>query len=105
MTKEQPSPIGVEFTETMTGFFSDAVKDDFKTGYVQGKKDGSPFEFTLTIVVDDVDRMIAEPDHSAVMTGIVKAPVLSGETLQVPDGKFYLFVDEKERAMTRRPAV
>ncbi len=102
MTKEQPSPIGVEFTETMTGFFSDAVKDDFKTGFVQGKKDGSPFEFTLTIVVDDVDRMIAEPDHSAVMTGIVKAPVLSGETLQVPDGKFYLFVDEKERAMTRR---
>ena len=102
MAKEQPTPIGVEFTETMTGFFSDAVKDDYATGSKQGKKDGSPFEFTLTIVVDDVDRMITQPDHSAVMSGTVKAPVLSGETLEVPNGKFYLFVDDKESVMTRR---
>ena len=39
-----PLRTGMRFTETMRGFFSTQVKDDFQKGRDQGKKDNSPFE-------------------------------------------------------------
>lgn len=102
MANETSHPVGVQFTETMRGYLSTAVQDDYQRGFEQGKKDGTPFEFTLTVTADDVDKLIAEPSHAARMAGTVKATAISPQPLQVTDGKFNLFVDDPTVAMTRK---
>jgi cholesterol oxidase len=86
------TPVGVQFTETMTGYFSLTEKEDYKKAYEQGKEANSPFEFTLTIHVQDAERFVEDPDHEAGMIGTVMAPALSGHPLSTSGGKFNLFV-------------
>ncbi len=45
----------------MSGNFSAGVKDDYQRGADQGKKENSPFTFTLTIVSEDVEATICRP--------------------------------------------
>ena len=74
-----PVKAGVEFTETMKGFFSSAVKTatpplqldpSYQQGSTQGQAANSPFQFTLTIVSEDLDDMVKNPAHQARMVGI-----------------------------------
>jgi cholesterol oxidase len=82
---------GIQFTETMKGFFSTGDQQDYNKAYENGKANQSSFEFTLTIHADDADRFIAEPAHEAGMTGTVVAPALSESPMTVTGGKFNLF--------------
>ena len=86
------SGLGIEFTETMSGFFSVGEKDDFARGEAAGRGIGSSLSFTLTIKSDDLDGMLASPEHKASLIGLVHAPVLSGQPLTVNGGEFQLFV-------------
>jgi cholesterol oxidase len=95
-----PVKAGVEFTETMKGCFSSAVKTatlplqldpSFQTGADQGETTNSPFQFTLTIVSEDLDAMTSNPAHQARMVGTVLAPALSPEPLTITEGIFNLF--------------
>lgn len=88
----QPKRIGIQFTETMRGFFSTAEKDDYERGYEQGKEAGSPFEFTLSVISDDLDRMLESDEHAARMIGTASAPALSPQALTATEGHFNLFV-------------
>ena len=97
-----PVVLGLQFTETMKGFFSPKVKDDFAQGAKQGKEDGSPFEFTLTIISDDLDAMLTRPEHQARTLGTVTAPFLSPQPLTVTEGEFNLFVEDPDHANTRQ---
>jgi cholesterol oxidase len=103
------SKVGIEFTETMSGYFSTKVKDDYQRGSEQGKADGSSFVFTLTIVSEDVDEMLSNPEHEARMVGTVNAPILSAQPLTVTGGTFNLFVidedDPRQRRMRYRMAM
>jgi cholesterol oxidase len=103
---EEPGTVGIQFTERMAGYFSNDVTDDYTRGYERGKAEGSPFEFTLTIVAKDLDEMLASPEHAAGLVGEVKAPALSPEPLLVSNGVFNLFVipggSEAERRMIYR---
>ena len=45
----QARPIGLQFRETMRGYFSTEVHDDYQRAAERGKQDNSPFEFTLTV--------------------------------------------------------
>jgi cholesterol oxidase len=92
---------GLQFTETMRGFFSTTSTDDHEEAEKQGRADKSPFEFTLTIVSDDVERMLGEEAHEAHLFGSVKAPALSEEALTVADGVFNLFVRDPSASDTR----
>ncbi|MGO8788946.1 MAG: alpha/beta fold hydrolase [Terriglobia bacterium] len=92
--------VGVEFTETMKGYFSSLVKTatpalQLDASYQQGFNDGetanSPFQFTLTIVSEDLNDMIANPAHESRMVGTVVAPTLSPDPLTITDGRFNLF--------------
>jgi len=94
-----PVKAGIEFTETMRGYFSSTVKTaappltidpSYQRGFDQGQTDNSPFEFTLTIVSEDLDDMISNPQHEARMVGTVVAPVLSPQPLTA-QGRFNLF--------------
>ena len=93
--------IGIRFTETMKGYFSTKVKDDFQDAYDQGKKDDSGFQFILTIQSDDMEYMISDDQHPAHMVGSVIAPALSPEPLTVTDGHFNLFVDHPDEPETK----
>lgn len=102
----QPPPshavtTGLRFTEAMKGFFSTKVTDDFAKGSIQGKQDGSSFEFILTVIADDLDLLLTNPDHPARMVGSVTAPVLSAEPLTVSEGQFHLLVTDPTQVDVR----
>lgn len=92
---------GLRFTETMKGFFSTKVIDDFEKGKEQGQKDKSSFEFTLTIISEDLDQMLANPDHPARMVGTATAPALSAKPLTVSQGQFRLLVKDPNNVDTQ----
>ena len=93
--------IGIRFTETMKGYFSTEVTDDFKKAYKQGKADDSHFQFILTIQSYDMEDMIENDQHPARMVGTVIAPALSAEPLTVTHGHFNLFVDHPTETGTK----
>ena len=92
---------GIQFTETMKGFFSTDEKLSFESGEKLGKENGSLFEFTLTVVSEDVETMLKGSDHKAKLEGIVKAPALSSKPLTITDGIFNLFVNEEGDVPTK----
>jgi cholesterol oxidase len=99
----QASPkVVIEFTETMKGYYSTAVaSDNYEDGYAKGEDENSPFEFTLTIIAEDLDGMISGKAHSARMIGTVRAPALSPRPLTVTEGTFNLFIDDPTNIHTR----
>lgn len=102
MTEETAQGPGIEFTETMRGFLSRGITDDYQHGFQRGKEEGSGFEFTVTVTVDDVDRMIEDPRHTARLTGTVRAPAVSADALTVTEGSFHLLVRDPETPLTRK---
>jgi cholesterol oxidase len=98
----QPVLLGIQFTETMKGYFSTAVLDEYERAWAKGKKDKSPFQFTLTIVSDDLERMLSDQQHKASILGTVIAPALSPQPLTVTNGEFNLFVLDPDEPRTRR---
>jgi cholesterol oxidase len=85
----------------MKGFFSLGA-DDFEQGWDAGKTNDSPFEFTLTIISDDLDSMLENEEHKARIVGTVVAPALSDQPLTVNNGEFNLFVREPGTKHARR---
>jgi cholesterol oxidase len=101
-TPSAPVRLGIQFTETMRGHISTAVRDDYEAAARRGEQDGSTFAFTLTIASDDLGRMLTDPAHEARMVGTVEAPALAPEPLTVTDGVFNLFVTDPERVGTQQ---
>jgi choline dehydrogenase-like flavoprotein len=99
-----PAPtVGLQFTESMRGFFSTKVTDpDYARGVAHGKDDGSSFVFVLTLIAEDVSVFLDAPDHPARSVGTVVAPALSPRPLMVAGGDFNLFVDQPGTPITRR---
>lgn len=87
-----PAAMGIEFTERMAGWYSTDVSDDYDRAAEVGRQRGDELSFTLTIVSEDLEAMLRDPEHTARMTGTVTAPRLSPAPLQVKDGEFHLFV-------------
>ena len=93
--------IGLQFTEKMTGAFSTAATDLYDTAEARGKADGTTLTFVLTVASDDLDAMIANPQHEARMYGTVMAAGLSPNPITVSDGIFNLFVEYAGAVETR----
>ncbi|MGI9021868.1 MAG: alpha/beta fold hydrolase [Acidimicrobiales bacterium] len=91
-----PPAVGLEFSETMKGSVSTTVTNDYRAAARQGELDGSPFSFTLTIITQDLEAMLADPQCEARMLGTVHAPALSPEPITVTEGVFNLFVDDPD---------
>ncbi len=85
------SPAGLEFTERMSGYWSTTILDDYKAAARDGERGNNTLSFIMTIVVDDIDRFVADEQHKARMTGTVDCPALSSEALDVSSGNFNLF--------------
>lgn len=102
-------PVGIRFTERMAGWFGpSASADDFEEAARRGRDasdgtaDAGPLSFVATIVVDDLDRFVRDPDHQAVLSGEVRAPALSADPLTVTGGRFNLFHPDPSRVETKR---
>jgi len=101
--KEVTSPqIGFQFTETMTGFFSSAEKEDYQLAAKRGKAENSTFKFTLTVFSEDVKKMLENEEHQARLFGTVNASALSDKPLMVTEGIFNLFVKYQDDANIQR---
>jgi cholesterol oxidase len=90
----------------MTGYFSTNVTDDgddaYRRGSDQGRADGSPFQFILTIISDDLEHTIADVNYVSPMLGSVSAPALSTQALTVTEGQFNYFLLDRDRVETKR---
>jgi cholesterol oxidase len=93
-----PDKLGIQFTETMKGYFSSAVQQApgldlslFEAAYRQGLDHNSPMAFTVTVSSNDLDQLIADPKHPATISGTLTAPALSDKPLTVSHGVFNLF--------------
>ena len=87
----QPEPrVGLQFTERMHGAF--AAEASYAAGSERGAREGSTFEFVLTLVIDDVQSMVETPGHPARTIGTAFAPALSPRPMAVFGGDFKLFV-------------
>src|SRR5688572_2987319 len=93
---------GIAFTETMRGFGSTTSTADYETAFRQGERDHSIIEFTVTVTAPNLDRLIADPAHEAVLTGTVTAPALSPTPLRVEAGRFHLLVRDTDAPRTRK---
>jgi cholesterol oxidase len=79
------------FTEEMKGFVARGATNP-EAGYRQGRQERSKLTVHLTIEIDDVERFIAEPEHTATASGWIEGPALGGRQ-NVDQGCFNLFVD------------
>lgn len=93
---------GLRFTETMRGHWSSEVVDDYEAAAKRGKRDGSTFEFTLTVISRDLKAMVEDHAHTARLVGTVRAPELSASPMTVSDGGFNLMVVDPDELFTRR---
>lgn len=92
----------LQFTETMRGYVSTQVTDDYHRAEEQGQIDDSAFEFTVTIVTDDIEPALAKPGHRFRITGDARASALSARPLTVAEGAFQLLVKDPANVDTRQ---
>jgi cholesterol oxidase len=94
--------VGIRFTERMSGWLSTAVTDDYESAAVRGKQDDSPFEFTVTVISDNLDALLGDENHQARLIGTVLCPALSPEPLTITQGVFNLFVHDPDAPAARK---
>ncbi|HEY0992481.1 MAG TPA: GMC family oxidoreductase N-terminal domain-containing protein, partial [Kofleriaceae bacterium] len=95
--RPQITTVGVEFSERMAGHFSTRVLDDCARAEQDGRDRGSPFEVMLTIVAEDLDRLITDETYHARIVGTARVPALSDQPLAVTDGRFTLLARDPDR--------
>lgn len=79
----------LSFDEEMAGFIVPGAIDPL-SAEVTERSHGDPLSFRLTILVDDLDTFLAEPEHLARAEGWVEAPSCGGRR-EVERGWFNLF--------------
>lgn len=99
--RRQTEALGIEFSERMVGHFSTRVVDDFLRAEEDGRASDSPFEFVMTIVAEDLNRLVTDDDYEAGMVGSVRAPALSPEPLSATAGRFTLLAKDPARVTGR----
>jgi cholesterol oxidase len=92
-TPARPLPketVGVRFTERMAGPVSD----------IHGTE--AELAFVAAIVIDDLERFIADPAHDAELSATLTCPLLDPAPLEARGGRFNLFIVDKDRVETKR---
>jgi cholesterol oxidase len=94
---EAPPPIGIRFTESLKGSVSSAVDLDYGQAGNPDRPGASELRFVITVIVDDLNGMLADPEHPMEVTGVVMAPALSAHPLTVTHGVLHVLVPDPER--------
>ncbi|MFP5361967.1 MAG: GMC oxidoreductase [Thermoleophilia bacterium] len=93
-------PASLRFTEKMRGFVTFG-EDDYDRGFRRGKKAKTACMFHVTVLMDDIERFVEDPQHPGTITGHVQCDALGGR-LEVQRGWFHLFVDADEDGEERK---
>lgn len=93
-------PASVRFTEKMRGFIAFG-EDDYDRGFRAGRRSRTACMFHVTVVMEDIERFVADPAHQGSIGGHVRCDALGGE-LPVRQGWFNLFVDAGEAGEQRK---
>lgn len=88
--------ISLAFTEEMKGYVTFG-EVDFDRGFRAGRQAGTRFMFHLTITTNDIDRFVADPQHTADAEGWIESDAFGGR-LPVTSGVFNLFVEESSES-------
>src|SRR5262245_37493035 len=82
-------------TEWMKGYVGFGAIDPVP-GFALGLGQGDYFEHEVHIAMDDIDRFVAEPAHTATMTGHVFCKRLGGTCPIDPTSTFNMLVDSAD---------
>lgn len=88
-TKMKEYQGGLAFRETLTGAFA-LGETDPQAGEEKGKASGTALSMQAAVRLHDVDRFIADPDHTGSITGHISFAPL-GNNLPAKSGVFNLF--------------
>lgn len=92
--------LGIQFTETMRGYFcldpALAPTLSYREAEQRGRDNDHRFEFTLSVVGDDLEALLDTEAHSATLLGTINAPLLSPQALSACGGRFQLFVRDPD---------
>ncbi len=100
VTDATSPPVSLSFTEEMKGYVTFS-EPDYDRGFRTGKKAGTAFMFHLTITAEDLDRFIADPEHTGRAEGWIESDAFGGR-LPVTRGVFNLFVNPGSSPPERR---
>src|SRR4051794_41275476 len=78
----------ITYRETLAGFV-DFGADDWNEGWIGGREAASGCAIHLKVTIDDIDRFVDDPDHTARAAGWVRADGLGGR-LDIERGWFNL---------------
>lgn len=89
----------VQFRETLRGYFAFGESDP-ASGYREGRQGDSTLRARLSVVIDDLERFLRDPSHSAALSGTIDCPELGG-SLAIASGTLSLFPDDTPGAPKR----
>ncbi len=90
-------PTGVRFTESLRGNISPAVDEDFRAAAHPDRPGVSELTFVITVLVENLEALLADPRHPMSVTGCVLAPALSHKPLTVTRGTLNVLVEDPKR--------
>jgi cholesterol oxidase len=85
---------GLRFSEAMRGYMGPG--DEHRAGYEAGRSAGRRVEFRVTIVIDDMDRFLDDPEHEAMVSGEVDIAGI-GSRMPIEAGRFHLMCRREGR--------
>ncbi len=91
--------IGLRFSERMSGYFLENT-DDVKHGALVGQRRDNRIGFRARITIDNLDKFLNEPEHTAHLEGQIDYGDL-GQKLTMNDGIFNLFVYDPVAGMRK----
>ncbi len=97
-----PRTVGLRFTETLSGQIAPVAQPTTVAAWARAADDESPLRFIVTVMVEDLQAMLADPDHPMRLTGTVVAPALSPKPLTVMGGVLNVLVDDPDLPDARR---
>ncbi|XXF75444.1 GMC family oxidoreductase [Myxococcaceae bacterium GXIMD 01537] len=100
---ETPRPLGILFTETLSGTIQPAPQHASVAAWANVDEESeSPLRFIVTVMVEDLKALLANPDHPMRLTGTVVAPALSPKPLTVMSGVLNVLMPDPEEPDARR---
>jgi len=101
----RPAPCGpatgLSFTETMRGVLAPGAGLDFEAAAAAGEAGGLECQVALSIAAADIDALVDDATHYAVLSGSLSAKALSARPLTISDGRFHVFVLDPDDPASR----
>ncbi len=84
---------GITFSETMAGGFA-LGETETRAGKEKGERTGSELAMHATVIIDDLDRFVDDPDHTGSLEGSIDFTPFGAGMPATGPGAFNLFYPE-----------